>query len=53
VMSRGRVTISGTGSELRRRRDLLAASYLGVEAIEGQAPPAGPDGRGTGADRSQ
>jgi len=53
VMSRGRVTISGTGSELRRRRDLLEASYLGVEAIENEPRPAGRDVHGTDADRAQ
>ena len=55
VMSRGRITISGPGSELRQRRDLLAASYLGVEAIGEQPPAAGQDGHGhdTGADRPQ
>jgi len=53
VMSRGRVTISGTGSELRRRRDLLEASYLGVEAIESEPRPAGRDVHGTDADRAQ
>jgi branched-chain amino acid transport system ATP-binding protein len=32
VLNRGRVTVSGTAAELRGRRDLLQASYLGEVA---------------------
>jgi branched-chain amino acid transport system ATP-binding protein len=34
VLDRGHVVISGTGEELRQRRDLLTASYMGELAYE-------------------
>jgi branched-chain amino acid transport system ATP-binding protein len=54
VMSRGKIALNGTGADLLQRRELIAASYLGVAAIErdgGQPKPetgAGEGGEGEG-----
>jgi branched-chain amino acid transport system ATP-binding protein len=39
VLRRGRVAIEGSAAELRDRRELLLASYLGADDADSEAPP--------------
>ncbi len=41
VMSHGRIVLEGTGAELRRRRDLLTAAYMGETGLAAETASAG------------
>ena len=41
VMRHGRIVLEGSGAELRQRRDLLTAAYMGETGLAAEAAPAG------------